>query len=205
MAKIRIKLSSDASRMQVLAGLKDGIKENGCLTEGAIHRIGRNLKEDTYNDDSDDFDTSFEDDVINRASRDKRARRAAEKDDFVDTTEEDPGFVDPEDMEDDDAPKDTKAGKASGSEIYDQLQVGDSVEIYADDEQLAKYTINGNPRRIAYLKQQIRQAQKKANYEDTKVYLVFERGTYRPKFFKPRDERDLVAIIKPDGSENYDD
>lgn len=163
------------------------------------------LDEEGYTDDGDDFDTSFEDDVINRASRDKKARKAAEKDDFVDD-DDDPGFVDPEDMDDDEdgAPKDTKMGKASGADIYNQLLHSDSVEIYADDDQLAKYTLNGNPRRIAYLNQQIRQAQKKANYEETKVYLCFDRGTYRPKFFKPRDERDLVAVITPDGTENYD-
>lgn len=164
------------------------------------------IDEEGYGDSDDDFDTSFEDDVINRASRDKRARKAAEKDDFVDDSDDDPGFVDPEDMDDDEdgAPKDTKMGKASGADIYNQLQHSDSVEIYADDEQLAKYTLNGNPRRIAYLNQQLRQAQKKANYEETKVYLCFDRGTYRPKFFKPRDERDLVAVITPDGTENYD-
>jgi len=166
------------------------------------------LDEEGYTDDEDggDFDTSFEDDVVNRASRDKKARRAAEKDDPVDDLDDDPGFVDPEDMDDDEdgAPKDTKMGKASGADIYNQLQHSDSVEIYADDEQLAKYTLNGNPRRIAYLNQQLRQAQKKANYEETKVYLCFDRGTYRPKFFKPRDERDLVAVITPDGTENYD-
>ena len=78
------------------------------------------------------------------------------------------------------------------------------IEIYADDDQLNKFTLNGNPRRIAYLNQQLRQAQKKANYEETKVYLCFDRGTYKPKFFKPRDERDLVAVITPDGSESYD-
>lgn len=163
------------------------------------------LEESGYTDEEDDFDTSFEDSVVSRASRDKKARKAAEKDDFVDDDDDDdPGFVDPEDMDDDEVPGDTKMGKASGSDVYNKLQHSDTIEIYADDDQLNKFTLNGNPRRIAYLNQQLRQAQKKANYEETKVYLCFDRGTYKPKFFKPRDERDLVAVITPDGSESYD-
>ena len=163
------------------------------------------LEESGYTDEEDDFDTSFEDSVVSRASRDKKARKAAEKDDFVDDDDDDdPGFVDPEDIDDDEVPGDTKMGKASGSDVYNKLQHSDTIEIYADDDQLNKFTLNGNPRRIAYLNQQLRQAQKKANYEETKVYLCFDRGTYKPKFFKPRDEQDLVAVITPDGSESYD-
>lgn len=187
--------------------LEDMDEESGDDLEECGDSLGSDMiDEEGYVDDEDDFDTSFEDSVVSRASRDKKARRAAEKDDFVDDDDDDDdsGFVDPEDMDDDEVPGDTKMGKASGSDVYNKLQHSDTIEIYADDDQLNKFTLNGNPRRIAYLNQQLRQAQKKANYEETKVYLCFDRGTYKPKFFKPRDERDLVAVITPDGSESYD-
>ena len=124
--------------------LEDMYGEDGDDLEECGDSLGSDMiDEEGYVDDEDDFDTSFEDSVVSRASRDKKARRAAEKDDFVDDDDDDdPGFVDPEDMDDDEVPGDTKMGKASGSDVYNKLPHSDTIEIYADDDQLNKFTLN---------------------------------------------------------------
>ena len=186
---------------------------NRRLNDNELNEAG--YVDDDFDDDyqEDDLDFTAGDDLVSILGKDKKAKRAAERE-FDDDSVDDEEFSDLEDVndeEDDEDAEDEKEPVApkAGSNYASQIKYNPkTVEIYMDEDELDEYL--GKFRRplaaVRTLNRAIKSTQKEVNDSPglKSLYIVLSRGFYESRRSASNNSAELtIARVRRDPNYKY--